>query len=264
MNSSNVRLLFLLPLVAIVIWKGCFDSGERAAPKPVVNKAVAPAPSAASVFAKMKTESASGDLKSALQLAKRLVAEFPGTAEATSAASLVPTLEAAIAEAAMAERERAVREAADAEVRRLAAKWHYFASTDPMTSRTSRTAQIESENVVNFDFPYQGAQRATLILRDHPTHGRDVIFQIERGQLLCNSYEGCSVRIRFDEAKAEMWNASPPSDNSSTVLFVRNESRFVQRLRAAKVVRVQVSAYEEGAPTFEFEVGGFDYSRYRQ
>jgi hypothetical protein len=144
----------------------------------------------------------------------------------------------------------------------LAEKWTYNATTDPMTSRTSRTATIASENSVEFDFPYQGEQHARLIVRNDPSYGRDVMLQIERGQILCPSYQDCSVRVRFDEGAAERWTAAGADDGSSTVIFFRSHSRFVQRMRAAKVVRVQIPVYQEGQPTFEFQVGGFDHARY--
>jgi TonB family protein len=53
-----------------------------------------------------------------------------------------------------------------------------------------------------------------------------------------------------------------PGDNSTTSIFLRNEARFIQKLRAAKVVRLQLPVYQEGEPIFEFQVGGLDYARY--
>lgn len=154
------------------------------------------------------------------------------------------------------EEARAVERAADA------AKWSYSSTTDPMASRPSRTAVIQSENTVEFGFPYEGAQHATLVLRNHPSYGRDVILQIREGQILCPSYDDCSIRVRFDDGPAERWTGAGPADNSSTTVFIRNYSRFLQRLRNAKVVRIQIPVYQEGAPTFEFRVAGFDNDRY--
>jgi hypothetical protein len=159
--------------------------------------------------------------------------------------------------------EARVREQAEAAERQAnAAKWRYSSDTDPMASRPSRTASIDSENTVEFDFPYEGQQHATLTLRNHPSYGRDVIVQIREGQILCPSYDSCSIRIRFDDGPAERWTAAGAADNSTTVLFIRNYSRFVQRMRNAKIVRIQIPVYQEGAPTFDFRVSGFDHERY--
>ena len=123
-------------------------------------------------------------------------------------------------------------------------------------------ATISSENTVNFGFPYQGAQHATLVIRNHPSYGRDVLVQIEQGQILCPSYEDCTVRVRFDEGSPERWTAAGPSDNGTTTVFLRASTRFVQRMRNANVVRIAIPVYQEGEPAFEFRVGGFDNQRY--
>ncbi|HEY7769416.1 hypothetical protein [Longimicrobium sp.] len=86
--------------------------------------------------------------------------------------------------------------------------------------------------------------------------------QIEEGQILCPSYDDCTVRVRFDDGPSENFTAAGPADHSTTSVFIRNYSRFVQRMRSAEVVRIQIPVYQEGNPTFEFRVGGFDNSRY--
>lgn len=177
---------------------------------------------------------------------------LPPTAESVSAK---------VARESAAESDRALAAAA-AESRRLTDKWSYSTSVDEMTGGNSMSAGIASENTVNFGFPYSGEQHASLTVRNHPSHGRDVLLTIERGQFLCQSYTDCQIRVRFDEGKPERWNAVGPSDNSSTVIFLRNQARFVQMMRAAKVVRIEAAMYQQGAPIFEFQVSGFDYKRY--
>jgi hypothetical protein len=154
-----------------------------------------------------------------------------------------------------------VAAAAAAEAGRLAEKWSYSTSADSMTGRESHTAAIDSENTLNFDFPYAGEQHAKLVIRSHPSRGLNVMLYIERGQFLCHS-DDCYVHVRFDEGKAELWKAGGPADNSSTLIFLENESRFVQRMRAAKIVRIQPTFYQAGSPVLEFQVGGFDYKRF--
>jgi hypothetical protein len=131
-----------------------------------------------------------------------------------------------------------------------------------MTSRKISIAAIDSENSVNFDFPYRGEQNATLILREHPSYGFGVLVSIQRGQFLCHSYENCTIRVRFDEAEPEAWSAVGPSDNSTTTVLLHSEARFLPRLRKAKTVRIQIPVYQEGSPTFEFDVDGFDHDRF--
>ena len=142
-------------------------------------------------------------------------------------------------------------------------QWMYSQSEDPMAKGTTYSAAVQSTNTVDFDFPYGGSQHAELTLRTHPRFGKDVIFRIERGQLLCNSYDGCNVLIRFDDGQAQTFSASGPSDNSTETLFIRNYSRFVAGMLKAERVRISPQVYQEGSPVFEFDVRGFDVSRYR-
>lgn len=225
----------------------CADSAPPPAPP------AAPPPTAAEVLRAARDARASGDLQLALGEAEALSREFPNTPEADTAALLIPAI-----------REQIQAAGEEAAARRLAEKWSYRSDVDPMTSRTSRYASIQSENEVSFGFPYEGAQRATLLIRDHASYGRDVILQIREGQFLCTSYDPCRVRVRFDEGEARTWTAVSPADNSTTSIFLQNYDSFVRQLQASKVVRVQASFYQEGSPVFEFHVGGFDNERYRR
>lgn len=108
-----------------------------------------------------------------------------------------------------------------------------------------------------------GPLYGTLLLRNDPKYGKDVIFRIEKGQILCNSYEGCNVLIRFDDEKPVTYSANPPTDNSSEVIFISNYTKFLNNLRNAKVLRISPTIYKEGSPVFEFNVSGFDIEKYK-
>ena len=75
---------------------------------------------------------------------------------------------------------------------------------------------------MEFGFPYGGKQHGQLTLRRHPRFGRNVIFNIERGQLMCPSYDGCTVLVRFDDAPPASFSAMPPSDHSNETIFLRD------------------------------------------
>ena len=142
-------------------------------------------------------------------------------------------------------------------------QWLYHQSADPMGKGTIYLARVSSSNTVNFDFPYSGAQHATLTLRTHPRHGKDVIFGIEKGQILCRSYEDCTVLVRFDDESPSNYSAIGAADNSTKIIFIRNYSRFLEKLLKAKRIRISVNIYQESAPVFEFDVNGFDQSQYK-
>lgn len=141
-------------------------------------------------------------------------------------------------------------------------QWTYDVREDRMTGGATRHAYVLSTNTVSFGSPYDGAQHGRLSLRIDPKYGRDVIFSIERGQLLCRSYEDCDVLVRFDEGKPERFSAIGPADNSSETVFIRNYDRFLGKLRKAKIVRLSLNVYQEGSPVFEFDVSGFNGPKY--
>lgn len=139
-------------------------------------------------------------------------------------------------------------------------QWRYRVSEDEMTGRETRSASIRSANTVSFDFPYQGAQHATLTLRIHPQFGEDVILSIERGQMPC--FQRCNVTVRFGDADPRPWGANPASSGSTEILFLQSYRLFIDRLTEVDVVRIQPEVYQEGRPVFRFNVAGFDRGRY--
>jgi hypothetical protein len=142
-------------------------------------------------------------------------------------------------------------------------QWSYTASEAQMTGGTRYVASVESTNTVNFRFPYDGTQHGRLILRTDPQHGKDVMFRLEKGQILCLSYESCTVQVRFDDEKPSSFSATGPADRSSEVVFLNDYSRFLAKMRKAKRVRIAVNLYQQGSPVFEFDVSGFDAKRYQ-
>lgn len=143
------------------------------------------------------------------------------------------------------------------------AQWLYHQSDDAMGKGEIYQAQVSSSNTVNFDFPYSGTQHGTLRLRTHPRHGKDIIFSIEKGQILCHSYEDCTVLVRFDNEKPENYSAVGAADNSTETIFIRNYSKFAGKMLKAKRVRISANIYQEGAPAFEYDVSNFDQGKYK-
>ncbi|MGX9782837.1 hypothetical protein [Janthinobacterium lividum] len=142
-------------------------------------------------------------------------------------------------------------------------QWNYDVSEDKMDGGTTYFANVYSTNSVNFDFPYSGLQNAKLTLRAGYRQGKDVIFSIRKGQILCPSYQDCTVLVRFDDEKPVNYSAVAPADNSSDTIFLRNYEKFLGKLQKAKRVRIAVDIFQEGAPVFEFDVSGFDRQQYQ-
>lgn len=143
--------------------------------------------------------------------------------------------------------------------RQMGLVWRYGTHNDEMTQKEVLTAEVDSTNSLSFGFPYSGAQRATLELRKHPRWGSDVILQIERGQFLCSSYDGCSVSVRFGDGKPQRFSASEPSDNSTTYLFISDYSKFMSQLRKVDEVVIEASFYQAGNQALKFSTADLDW-----
>ena len=137
--------------------------------------------------------------------------------------------------------------------------WQYSSSIDSMTGKPIREAYIVSTNSQQFDFPYQGGSRGTLTLRVHPRYGKDVIFNVSKGQLLCQSYDGCEVTLRFDDGKPMRVRANVPEDHGTTTLFLSGYKGLVDRLRKSSKVTVEATFYQAGNWPYTFKTDGLKW-----
>lgn len=128
----------------------------------------------------------------------------------------------------------------------LAASWSYDTRSDPMTGKETKSAWVDSDNSLSLDFPYAGRNHGLLQVRRHPKYGLDVIVSIEKGQLMCRSYEPCRIAVRFDDRKPVTFTGYPSADQDSTVVFLEPESRFIESAKKAKRILVQLTLYRGG------------------
>jgi hypothetical protein len=143
----------------------------------------------------------------------------------------------------------------------LYTQWHYSVSQDEMTGKEERQAARFSSNTNEFQFPYSGPQRGMLIFRKHPRFGTDAILKIEKGQILCRSYDECNVQIRFDDGPPESFTGVGPSDGSTETVFIEGYKRILDKVAASKRVRISVEIYQEGNPVWDFDVSGLDRAK---
>lgn len=132
------------------------------------------------------------------------------------------------------------------------ADWEYRESVDKMTGKAGKTASIASDNSLSLDFPYAGKNHAFLIVRQHPQYGLDVMLQIQKGQILCSSYGGCPIQVKFDDEPPTRFSGTESGDRDPKTIFFQGASKFVNKATKAKKILVQVNLYQAGAPVLEF------------
>jgi len=135
--------------------------------------------------------------------------------------------------------------------------WVTRETTDKVSGKKALNHLLLSTNTINFGFPYQGEQRATLTVRKHPRYGKDVFLSVDKGQMLCSSYDGCSVTVRFGKGKPVKYKAVAPDDNSSNMVFISNYAAFVANMKKVKNMVIAKTFYKEGDVAFEFNVSEF-------
>jgi len=138
--------------------------------------------------------------------------------------------------------------------------WSLTVDRDEMAGKESRSLAVESENDHTLSWPY-GTISGRLIVRKHPRYGKDVIFTATKGQILCSSYSGCPIMVKFDDRPALKLNGTEPADHDSTMVFISGFDRIVTGLKTAKKTRIEVQFYQNGSRVFEFDTEDFDPSK---
>lgn len=148
---------------------------------------------------------------------------------------------------------------AAAQTESASSAWEYSETIDEMTDKKSYLAYVESENSVNFDFPYDGGSTLSLCLRDDPQYGKDVYIKISKGQFNSNVISGQTIKVRFDQDEPYDVRCNGSSDYSMDVLFLDGYKKLVERLKTAKTMKISVEFFNEGTRTFTFNVENLEW-----
>lgn len=139
--------------------------------------------------------------------------------------------------------------------------WMYDARTDPMTDAVTQFACARSTNNVNLGWPY-GSVAAEMCVRHSARQGTDVfVALLDDGQILCRSYDGCTINVRFGDGPMQRFSAVGPSDLSTRSVFIQNTSRMIAGLKGADETRVELEFYQAGNQTVLFETAQLEWPR---
>ncbi len=145
--------------------------------------------------------------------------------------------------------------------------WSVRTASDSLTKEEHSYAVVESLNKVQFEFPYEGEQRATLLYRplDAGDHIEPLIrLSLEKGQFYCKDPRHCSVRYRLDDAEPSGWRAKVRDDGGTNWIDLgkghtedpNSSTCVLLLLTTAKKVTIETAFYGQGSRTFEFQVSG--------
>jgi hypothetical protein len=135
--------------------------------------------------------------------------------------------------------------------------WKYSTNKDDVSGKPFKDATVLSNNTEQLEFPYQGGTVGFITIRNHPRYGKDIIFQVNKGQLSCQ-YNNCYISIRFDDGPVIKNYVTEPADNSHESYFLSNYKKTLAKIQASKKIYVEVTFHSQGSRTFEFNTYGLN------
>jgi hypothetical protein len=137
--------------------------------------------------------------------------------------------------------------------------WSYSQDVDQMRNATTYYAQVTSDNELEFDFPYNGGATGKIVVRKSPVHGTDVMLQMTKGQFICNSYSGDTIKAKFDNGPILRFGCGEPADATTGVLFIEGASKFIAALKSSKKVVLEAQFFQEGNRQLTFQTQGLEW-----
>lgn len=153
--------------------------------------------------------------------------------------------------------------------------WTYGITEDKMRGNGTYWAQLKSSNQPELDFPYEGGSPITLqIVKQkgdpHPDNYAPELI-LTNGQFDCSGLQypnRCYVSVKADDQPVELLLGSSDDCGSARCLGLQNDPSgakvnvsFVETIRAAKRLTIEVPLYRYGSYQYEFDVAGLNWSK---
>lgn len=134
--------------------------------------------------------------------------------------------------------------------------WKISTSKDEMRGSTDTFASIESDNEVEFEFPYHGGSTLSIVVRESQKFGTDVYLLISDGQFIGNAFDGSNyVTIKFEDGPLQKYYFDDAADGSTNVIFLRKEKELIEKFKTAKKIMIEAPFFDSGSKQFTFTVG---------
>lgn len=116
-----------------------------------------------------------------------------------------------------------------------------------------------STNAHQFNFPYQGGARLSIIAWNDPTQPdpddrSPVGLFLNKGQFSCFASDVCAIHIRVDDADVEPFSARLTEDSGLMWLYSNGAARLLDAIARNKALIVEVPVYQYGDRQFKFNL----------
>lgn len=139
--------------------------------------------------------------------------------------------------------------------------WKYDTSKDEMRNTTTKYASNISQNVVSFDFPYNGGSQLSIVLRK-TGNDTDIMLMISKGQFLCSIRE-CEAAFKFDSGNIQSITMAESSSHDSDLLFVaydKTKQKLINQMKSSQKLTIELPFYQEGNRQFTFNLDGLEWN----
>jgi TonB family protein len=134
-------------------------------------------------------------------------------------------------------------------------KWTYTQDKDVMRGTTTYFARLQSDNALQFAFPYSGGARGALYVRDKLGE-LNILLTMDKGQFLCSEFSDDTVAVKFDDGPVEEFTCSDAADGSTAVIFIEPEEKFLAELRTSTRLILEAPFFQEGRKQLTFQTRG--------
>lgn len=133
--------------------------------------------------------------------------------------------------------------------------WEISTSKDEMRGTIDTYASIESDNEVDFEFPYNGGSTLSITVRESQKFGTNVYLSISNGQFVGNAFDGSDyVTIKFDDEPLQKYHFNNASSGSMDIIFLKKEKELIGKFKKARKIMVEAPFFDCGSKQFTFTV----------
>ncbi len=135
-----------------------------------------------------------------------------------------------------------------------AGDWEYSQNHDEMRGTTSYYANLDSTNSIDLLSPYSGGSKLTIAVYSSDDNiVKNAGLFLSKGMINCNKGESCKVNVKFDNGEIQELYTSILTDNYD-VLGISLPKGFIQSVKMAKKLIIEVPLYKNGEKQFKFDL----------
>lgn len=129
--------------------------------------------------------------------------------------------------------------------------WIYTEENDTNGSGKIYKASLTANDLLEFNFPYNGGSAAKIQLCNEAGHN-NVQLCVSKGQFNSSFMDGMSIQVCFDEKKPVLFYCSNVSDKKSNPVSINNPDKFIAGLKTAQRLVIEADFAGSGMRRMEF------------